>query len=233
MIFENIGLAISSLKANKMRALLTMLGIIIGITSVITIVTLGNTMQADIDKRLSDFGTNNIYVMLQQKSTNTGSGFSDGSGFTSEDASANILSGYTGNDKEPESDDLFSQEKINNLEAAFPGRIKSVILSSAVGPAKVQDGDLYANVTVMGVNEGYAEANDIDMLNGGFIAKSDVRYTADVCVVSDKLVRNMFGTGSVDPLGRTVRAYSDAVGVEGQPGFKRGNIRTYTIVGVY
>ena len=43
-LFENIALAVAGLRANKMRALLTMLGIIIGIGSVITIVTLGDAM---------------------------------------------------------------------------------------------------------------------------------------------------------------------------------------------
>ena len=44
-LLENISLAITGLLANKMRALLTMLGIIIGIAAVITIITLGNSIQ--------------------------------------------------------------------------------------------------------------------------------------------------------------------------------------------
>jgi putative ABC transport system permease protein len=68
MIGENILLAVSSLKANKMRALLTMLGIIIGITSVIAIVTIGNAMTASVNSNLSSFGTNNITVFIREKS---------------------------------------------------------------------------------------------------------------------------------------------------------------------
>lgn len=45
LFFENISMALSSLMANKMRALLTMLGIIIGITSVIAIMTVGNSLE--------------------------------------------------------------------------------------------------------------------------------------------------------------------------------------------
>ena len=48
MLYENIRLALFSLKANKMRALLTMLGIIIGISSVITIVSLGSGLKEDV-----------------------------------------------------------------------------------------------------------------------------------------------------------------------------------------
>ena len=50
MIWENISLAFTSLRANKMRALLTMLGIIIGISAVISIVTVGDSLLLYIDK---------------------------------------------------------------------------------------------------------------------------------------------------------------------------------------
>ena len=50
LIFENISLAITSLKSNKMRALLTMLGIIIGIAAVISIFTVGNSLTISISE---------------------------------------------------------------------------------------------------------------------------------------------------------------------------------------
>ena len=59
-LMENVRLAISSLKANKLRALLTMLGIIIGIASVITIVTIGDSLGASINSEMSGFGARNI-----------------------------------------------------------------------------------------------------------------------------------------------------------------------------
>ncbi|SHG95935.1 ABC transporter permease [Tepidibacter thalassicus] len=59
---ENFKLAISSLRANKMRSFLTMLGIIIGISSVITIMTLGEIGKASIGKEFEGFGTRRVYV---------------------------------------------------------------------------------------------------------------------------------------------------------------------------
>ena len=66
-LFDNIRLAFGSLWANKLRALLTMLGIIIGIGSVIAIVTLGDSLTGSITDSLQSFGINNITVSLQQK----------------------------------------------------------------------------------------------------------------------------------------------------------------------
>ena len=63
----SIQIAIRSLLMNKMRALLTMLGIIIGIGSVIAILTVGNSLTGSINTSLSTFGANNITVALQQR----------------------------------------------------------------------------------------------------------------------------------------------------------------------
>ncbi|MEW9123555.1 MAG: ABC transporter permease [Thermotaleaceae bacterium] len=60
--FESIKVAIHAIWANKMRSLLTMLGIIIGISSVITVVTLGEGSQAVIGEEFEQFGVNRIYM---------------------------------------------------------------------------------------------------------------------------------------------------------------------------
>lgn len=67
-IFENISLAIAGLKANKMRTMLTMLGIIIGIAAVIAIMTVGNSLTNSVTSSMQDMGANNITVSLQEKS---------------------------------------------------------------------------------------------------------------------------------------------------------------------
>jgi putative ABC transport system permease protein len=64
MIRENIQLAFSSLKSNKMRALLTMLGILIGIMSIITIVIIGDAMSATVSGNLATLGGSNITVSV-------------------------------------------------------------------------------------------------------------------------------------------------------------------------
>ena len=64
---ENIRLAWEGLKANKMRALLTMLGIIIGISSVIGILTVGSGLSGSVTGSLSSLGAGNITIALQER----------------------------------------------------------------------------------------------------------------------------------------------------------------------
>ena len=65
MLYENIRLALFSLRANKMRSLLTMLGIIIGIASVIAIMTVGDSVTATVTDSMSSLGANNVQLMLE------------------------------------------------------------------------------------------------------------------------------------------------------------------------
>ena len=67
LILENILLAFNSLLSNKMRALLTMLGIIIGIGSVIAIITVGNSLTLSISENMQSMGANDIYVMVEER----------------------------------------------------------------------------------------------------------------------------------------------------------------------
>jgi len=68
-IKENILLAIAGLKSNKMRSLLTMFGIIIGIASVIGVVSVGNAMTSSVTSSMASMGATNITVNVQEKST--------------------------------------------------------------------------------------------------------------------------------------------------------------------
>lgn len=71
-LFENISLAVAGLRANKMRALLTMLGIIIGIGSVITIVTVGDAMTNSVTAVFNDMGANSFQLFLSDKPDENG-----------------------------------------------------------------------------------------------------------------------------------------------------------------
>ena len=64
LMFENFKMALSSVKANKMRAFLTMLGIIIGISSVMTITSIGNAVSDSLDEAFKGFGKNRIIVFI-------------------------------------------------------------------------------------------------------------------------------------------------------------------------
>lgn len=203
-ITENILLALAGLKANKMRAILTMLGIIIGIASVIAIVNVGNSLTASISSSMKDMGGNSITINIRERGTGDQIGPSDQS----------VTAGT------PSENDLLSDEAIETFKARFTDRIDTISLSYSSGSGKVQDGRLYANVGVMGVNDGYPKAGNVKLNSGRFITDKDIKTAKKVAVVSDKLVNNMFSEG-MEPLGQEIKIYY------------ADKIDTYTIIGVY
>lgn len=220
MIFENTILALLSLKANKMRALLTMLGIIIGIASVIAIVTIGNALTTNVSNNLSSFGTNNISLRVQEKSRLS----------TSKQpgnllAIPNVMPGGNtrtrqGVQSKPEELDLISDNMINEFQKKYSNEILDISLEHSVGNATAKDKDLYANINVLGVNSGYFSANNITMLDGRKISQNDLDKLRNVVVVSDKFINNMFVDG-INPIGQQVKVYKTSV------------IELYTIIGIY
>ena len=66
MFLENIKEAITSIFSNKMRSVLTMLGIIIGISAVITITTIGNSIQTTLTSTLNSLGGNTVQALWMQ-----------------------------------------------------------------------------------------------------------------------------------------------------------------------
>ena len=201
---ENILLALAGLKSNKMRAMLTMLGIIIGIASVIAIVTVGNSLTASITSTMEDMGANSIMVSIRERG---GDEFDRGPRMPGSAAAT------------PEESDLLTAEAIEAFTIRFGDKVETISLSHGIGSAKAQDGRLYANVSVTGVNDGYGKANNVKLMTGRFIAEKDIKSVKKVAVVSDKLINNMFSPGE-DPLGKEIKLYSDG-------------IETYTIIGVY
>jgi len=163
-----------------------MLGIIIGIGSVIAIVTVGNAMTASVTSAMEGLGVTNMVVNLQSQDSGSGPPMFGGGG---------------GNITE---DDRISDEMIERYIEVFDDRIVAVSLSRSSGPGRAQDGRRFANVTVVGANVGYGIANNLDLVSGRFLRDGDVRSNRFVAVVSDKFANNMFPSGK-SPLGEEIR----------------------------
>lgn len=209
LILENLWLALTSLVANKMRALLTMLGIIIGIGSVIAIMTVGDSITTSVTTSMQSMGANNITVGLQKKSTEdevteSGMRFEGGS-----------------RDRSLSEEDYITDEMLEELERTYPQEIDSISLSESVGSGTAEDGKLYANISITGVNTGYLEANELDMLAGRSLTEVDQEKAKKVAVVSDKLVNNLFQGDNQAALGEVIEVTLN------------NNFYTYYIVGVY
>jgi len=174
---ESLRLALEGLRANKMRAALTMLGIIIGIAAVIGILTVGDGLSSTITGTMSTLGASSITVTLRQTS-------SDAPGITA--------------------DDLITEEMIAELRTRYEADIEAVSLTETVGSGQAKDGRLYANLSVTGVNAEYFTVNDVSLLAGRFVKERDLEGGRMVCVASEKLVNNLFGGDVQAALGRDI-----------------------------
>ena len=210
LIGENIVMAITGLLSNKMRAFLTMLGIIIGIGSVIAIMTVGDSLTNSVNDSMQSMGANNIIVSLQQKTGDEEADAENDMAFTGDSAAA-----------QPTEDDYITEEMLTQLQSTYQDSIQAVSLTESVGSGQVKDGRLYANVTVTGVNPGYFLANKTEIVAGRNLSARDYEGGKRVALVSDKLVNNMFG-------GKNDRAVGASVEVQ-----VGNDYYTYTIVGVY
>ncbi len=209
LFFENISMALSSLKANKMRALLTMLGIIIGITAVIAIMTVGNSLESTITSSMQSMGASDITVYLKYKSQEVETG---ASGMTYESVSK---------DRGLLESDLISEEMIQGFKEEYKDSIVGITLSESTGRGKVSIGKNYANVMVTGVNSDYFLSTDIKILSGRTLSETDYLNGRNVALVTDKLVNNLFGGDVKAAVGREIEVKDDM-------GYSR-----YTIAGVY
>lgn len=180
-IFENISMALASLRSNKMRALLTMLGIIIGIGSVIAILTLGNSLTSYIGSSMQDLGASNITIMLQSRNSET--------------------AGNRVNLNIPE-ESLITDDMLEEMRARFPNEVGAVSVSTTVGAGRTTYGARYANLTLIGASTDYVTANNLEMVEGRFLNEADNHGFRKVVVVSDKLAANMFPGES--PLGQQI-----------------------------
>ena len=189
LVLENIRLALFSLKANKMRALLTMLGIIIGIASVIAIMTVGNSMKAYVTDTMSAMGASNITVGLQQKETEK----------------ETTMEGMTFGEWErmfsPSEKDYFTKEMLENYCDTYSDSISAISASESLGNGQIKIGGLYANVLVNGASLGYFLANDLTLVEGRLFNTQETDEGRMVALISDKAVENLFGGDAQKALG--------------------------------
>ncbi|MDO4622258.1 MAG: ABC transporter permease [Eubacteriales bacterium] len=192
IILENIRLALYSLMANKMRALLTMLGIIIGIASVIAIMTVGNSLTNSVNDSMSSMGANNITVGIRQR-TAEGETNEDGIYFESL-----IEAG------EMKTSDYFSSEMLHHYAEKYAGEIKGISIQESIASGKITEGSRYANVDVSGVNPAYFVANNLKLVSGSYFSKEAMNQGSMVAVISDKAVNNLYGGDTESALGQTI-----------------------------
>ena len=128
------------------------------IAAVIGILTVGDGLSGYINSTMSDLGASSIIVTLQEK---------DREAVSSEDMMSMMVM------KQPETTDLMTPEMIAAMQEQFAGRLAATSLSESAGSGKAKDGRLYANVSAMGVNEGYFTVNNVKLSEGRFLQQKD------------------------------------------------------------
>lgn len=189
LIRESIKLGIMGIANNKMRAFLTMLGIIIGIGSVIAIMTVSSSLTHSITQTFVRMGANNIMAGLRKRSDKE------------------LERGNDGNAGNPQKqmnrkEERITDEMIDDVKREYQTEITSVALNEIIGNAVLQSGMASANVSISGINRGYFDSNDSRLLCGRYLSERDVQERKPVIMISDKLAGQLFGGDRQSALGR-------------------------------
>src|SRR5678816_888255 len=176
-----IRVALRALVRNKMRATLTMLGIIIGVAAVIAMVSIGQGAQASVQAQIEGIGTNLLF--LSAGAQNVG-GVRSGTG----DSGTNTLT-------------------VDDLEA-IRREVPSVAMVTPSINARSQlvAGNMNWNTQVQGVSEQYPEIRKWSVQTGSFFTDADVRTAARVIVIGQTLADNLYP--GADPIGQDIRVMS-------------------------
>jgi len=174
LVFENIILALTAIKSNKMRSFLTMLGIIIGISSVIAITSIGDSAKGAVGKEFEAYGMNNMYIYLNWQMTQDGI----------------------------EESDLIMPEDIEALKARFPEDIKYIV-PNIQSQSDTKVGRVEGKLDMYGVGADYnLHKKNMTILHGRMITKSDVDGRKDRIVIEKKAALNLFNRE--DAVGETL-----------------------------
>ena len=176
MIWEGFTMALTSLKDNKVRSLLTMLGIIIGVAAVITLVSIGMGVKERVESNLSSLGSNMIMV-------------SPGN------VSASRVRGAAGSNQTLTLKDAQAIEKsVDGVRAVAP------IVN---GSANMVVGNQNWISSMAGSTPEYAIVQDRAVAEGSFITDRHLAGRERVAVLGQTVVENLFGESQA--IGRTVR----------------------------
>src|SRR5919206_617238 len=172
-----IRIAFRALARNKTRAALTMLGIIIGVSAVIVMVSIGQGAQASVQAQIESMGTNLLFVTAGAQ--NVG-GVRSGTG----DSGTNTLT-------------------VEDLDA-IKREVPSVSMVSPVVNARAQlvAGNQNWSTSVQGVSEQFPDIRKWAVGSGSFFTDADVRTAARLIVIGQTVADNLFP--GQDPVGQTI-----------------------------
>ena len=178
MNFTNLfKIAFRALINNKMRAFLTMLGIIIGVASVITMIAIGQGSKVSIQKQISEMGSN--MIMIHPGGDRRG--------------------GVRRDPSEMQTLKLSDYETLRD-ECTFVAGISPNVTSS--GQLIAGNNNYPSSFTGVGLD--YLEIRQLTVESGEMFTETDIRTSSKVCVIGKTIADNLFPDGS-DPIGKIIR----------------------------
>lgn len=186
---EIIREAIGTLSVNKLRTGLATLGIVIGIGSVIALVSLGQASQQAVQNQIQSLGSNLLTVIPGAQSSGFIRGASGGSTtLTLEDAKA-----------------IQTSPEITTVKNVSPELSRRTQIST---------GKNNTNTQVVGATSAYALVRKVSVLHGTFLSDKDVEAMSRVAVLGPQVVADLFGEGA-SPIGQTIRINGQAFRIIG------------------
>ena len=174
--FAPFRIALRALRRNKLRTLLTMLGIIIGVTAVISAISIGNGAKVQVEAQVASLGQNVLSVFPGSFSTSGArGGWGSRSTLTDTDAQA------------------INREVANVVAVSCEVRDRN----------QVQANGLNWNTQVQGESPDYLSVRAWGLASGAMFTDSDVRGAAKVCIIGKTVAEELFH--DQDPIGQTLR----------------------------
>ncbi|TMD99940.1 MAG: FtsX-like permease family protein [Chloroflexi bacterium] len=182
-----LGSALEALQANRMRSFLTMLGVIIGVSAVIAVVSLTQGVNQSVSQRFSSLGTNVITISPGAAST-------DGA------------RGAAGTQQTLTMSDAQAVAQLDHVVAMTP------ILTTS---GQVVYGNQNWNTGIRGVYPNYQTIQSWQIAEGSWFSNGDEQVSAPVAVLGQTVVQNLFSSTGTDPIGQTVLINNQAFHVVG------------------
>ncbi len=201
LLGENISLAVKSLISNKMRALLTMLGIIIGIAAVIAILTVGNSLNRSVSETMQSIGANDVFLSVTERSSHE----------TEEESKKSAIDGVKygtlKNTSSMTDEDYITGEMVRKMCDEFEEEIYAVNIQQSIGTADLSVGEKTSTGRVRGVSLGYFVSNPVEILAGSMLSETDFEEGRHACLIDQQLVDDLFGGDAKAALGQTMETY--------------------------
>jgi putative ABC transport system permease protein len=175
MFSAMLGEAWRAMGANRMRTFLTMLGMVIGVGSVVLMMAVGQGAQESVKQSINAMGSN-LFIVLSGSSTSGGARSGSGNTSTLTVADANAIAELDG---------------VSNVAPI------------SMGNAQVVYGNTNWSTSIIGTTPSYLDVRVWELADGYVFSESDMRSATRVALVGKTVVDNIFG--DTDPIGKTIR----------------------------